>query len=123
MNFGHTIGHAIESYFLESSAKKSLTHGEAIAVGMVIELYYSSVKFDFPLDLTNELKLFVNDFYGKIIIEKEDIPSIIDLMKYDKKNVSGKVNFVLLDTLEHCQLDVQLSPDMIMDGLNFYMTD
>jgi len=123
LNFGHTIGHAIESYFLESSAKKSLTHGEAIAVGMVIELYYSSVKFDFPLDLTNELKLFVNDFYGKVIIEKEDIPSIIDLMKYDKKNVSGKVNFVLLDTLEHCQLDIQLSPDMIMDGLHFYMTD
>ncbi len=121
LNFGHTIGHAIESYFLESPEKKSLTHGEAIAVGMVIELYYSSRKFDFPMLYTDELKLFVNDFYGKVPIEDQDIPKIIDLMKYDKKNVSGKVNFVLLDTLEHCKLDVQLSADMIRDGVDFYM--
>ena len=121
LNFGHTIGHAIESYFLESPDKKSLTHGEAIAVGMIIELYYSKVKFNFPLQHTNELKSFVNEFYGKIPIEADDIPDIIDLMKYDKKNVSGKVNFVLLDTLEHCQLDVQLSSEIILEGLNYYM--
>ncbi len=121
LNFGHTMGHAIESYFLESSDKKSLTHGEAIAVGMVIELYYSSVKFDFPMELTAELKLFVNRFYGKVNIETTDMDAIIDLMKYDKKNVSGKVNFVLLDALEHCQLDVQLTGEMIKEGLDFYM--
>ena len=46
---------------------------------------------------------------AKIPIEENELPTIIDLMKYDKKNVSGKVNFVLLDTLEHCQLDIQLS--------------
>ena len=120
LNFGHTIGHAIESYFLESQDKKSLTHGEAIAVGMVIELYYSSVKYDFPLAYTNELKLFVNDFYGKVPIEDDDLPEIIDLMKYDKKNVNGMVNFVLLDTLEHCQLDVQLSAEIIREGIDFY---
>lgn len=121
LNFGHTIGHAIESYFLESPDKKSLTHGEAIAVGMVIELYYSSVKFDFPLQYTNDLKSFVNEFYGKVPITADDMTDIIDLMKYDKKNVSGKVNFVLLDTLEHCQLDVQLSTDTILEGLDFYV--
>ena len=121
LNFGHTIGHAIESYFLESPDKKSLTHGEAIAAGMVIELYYSSIKFDFPLTHTNELKSFVNDFYGKIPIEEHDLPEIIDLMKYDKKNVSGLVNFVLLDALEHCQLDIQLSTTAIREGFDFYM--
>lgn len=121
LNFGHTIGHAIESYFLESPDKKSLTHGEAIAAGMVIELYYSSIKFDFPLAHTNELKSFVNDFYGKIPIENQDLPKIIDLMKFDKKNVSGMVNFVLVDTLEHCQLDIQLSTETIHEGLDFYM--
>lgn len=121
LNFGHTIGHAIESYFLESPDKKSLTHGEAIAVGMIIELYYSSVKFNFPLQYTDELKSFVNEFYGTVAIEVDDMPDIIDLMKYDKKNVNGKVNFVLLDTIEHCQLDVQLSTETILEGLNYYM--
>lgn len=120
LNFGHTIGHAIESYFLESSEKKSLTHGEAIAVGMVIELYYSTELFGFPLQLTEDLKKFVNEFYGKIDIQDNDIESIIALMKYDKKNVSGKVNFVLVETLEKCKLDVQIDPTLLLQGINYY---
>ncbi|MFA5299731.1 MAG: 3-dehydroquinate synthase, partial [Lutibacter sp.] len=41
LNFGHTLGHAIESYFLESEDKENLTHGEAIAIGMVTEAFIS----------------------------------------------------------------------------------
>ncbi len=121
LNFGHTIGHAIESYFLESAVKQRLTHGEAIAVGMVIELYYSSQMFGFPMELTQALKTFVNTFYGKVNIEKEDLAEITNLMKYDKKNVSGKVNFVLLERMENCKLDIQLDPKLIEKGLLYYM--
>ena len=121
LNFGHTIGHALESYFLESATKKSLTHGEAIAVGMVIELYYSSQIFGFPMELTEDLKTFVNGFYGRINIEKEDLADITDLMKFDKKNVSGKVNFVLLEQMEKCKLDIHLDPELIERGLLYYM--
>ena len=121
LNFGHTIGHAIESYFLESTDKKDLTHGEAIAVGMIIELYYSSKLYDFPLSLTEELKSFVNSFYGKVNFEPDDLGAITNLMQYDKKNVSGKVNFVLLDSLEKCQLDVKIDPDLVQEGLLYYM--
>ena len=120
LNFGHTIGHAIESYFLESPDKESLTHGEAIAIGMVIELYYSSRTFGFPMELTDQLKAFVNHFYGAVKIEEKDIAEITDLMKYDKKNVSGKVNFVLVEKLEKCKLDIQLSPEMIREGIDYY---
>lgn len=121
LNFGHTIGHAIESYFLESKDKKSLTHGEAIAVGMVIELYYSSKVFGFPMEQTESLKSFVNKFYGIVGIEKEDLSEIIKLMKFDKKNVSGKINFVLLDQMEQCKLDVQLDAELILNGFLYYM--
>jgi len=121
LNFGHTIGHAIESYFLESEEKKSLTHGEAIAVGMVIELYYSSKVFGFPMELTENLKSFVNKFYGTVNIENNDLTEIIELMKFDKKNVSGKINFVLLDQMEQCKLDVQLDAELIKKGLLYYM--
>ena len=41
LNFGHTLGHAIESYFLENENKTTLLHGEAIAVGMILESYIS----------------------------------------------------------------------------------
>lgn len=123
LNFGHTMGHAIESYFLESDSKEDLTHGEAIAVGMIIELYYSSKLYDFPMHFTEDLKAFANSFYGKVPIEQKDLQAIIDLMKYDKKNVSGKVNFVLLQALETCKLDVQIDAGLIEEGILFYMED
>jgi len=121
LNFGHTIGHAVESYFLENEHKKDLTHGEAIAIGMVIELYYSSKLFDFPMEKTDELKRFVCDFYGSVKIDKADFQPIIDLMKYDKKNVSGKVNFVLLDKMQSCKIDVQINQELLIEGIEFYL--
>lgn len=121
LNFGHTIGHAIESYFLESENKETLTHGEAIAVGMVIELFYSSKLFNFPMQLTDELKRFVHEFYGKITIEKFEFEPIINLMQFDKKNVSGTVNFVLLNQMEKCEIDVQVNDALLMEGLNYYL--
>jgi 3-dehydroquinate synthase len=121
LNFGHTMGHAIESYFLETQSKEALTHGEAIAIGMIIELYYSSKLYGFPLKYTEGLRTFVKRFYGNVVIEQEDLSAIIDLMKYDKKNVSGKVNFVLVEALETCKLDVQIDPDLIKEGILFYI--
>jgi len=120
LNFGHTIGHAIESYFLENQTKETLTHGEAIAIGMVIELFYSSKLFDFPMEYTEELKTFVDNFYGKTLIQKSDFAPIIDLMQFDKKNVSGKVNFVLLKQMENCEIDVQVSNELLIEGLRYY---
>jgi len=120
LNFGHTIGHAIESYFLENPTKEALTHGEAIAIGMVIELYYSSKLFNFPIEKTAELKDFVINFYGKTIIESMDFQPIIKLMQYDKKNVNGQVNFVLLENLEECKLDVLVEDSLLLAGLEYY---
>ncbi len=120
LNFGHTIGHAIESYFLDSPEKEALTHGEAIAIGMVIELYFSSELLKLPLQHANELKIFAQNYYGKANILEKDFAPIIDLMKFDKKNVSGNVNFVLLESLEKCKLDVSIPNDLLIRGLEFY---
>jgi len=120
LNFGHTIGHAIESYFLENEDKKSLTHGEAIAIGMIIELYYSSKLLGFPLNYTDALKKFTHRFYGKVDILESDFTPIIDLMQFDKKNVNGKVNFVLLEEMEKCKIDVQIENKLLKEGLLYY---
>ena len=121
LNFGHTIGHAIESYFLENEDKVALTHGEAVAAGMIIELYFSSKLFDFPMKYTSELKGFVHKFYGKYNILESDFSPIIDLMQFDKKNVNGNVNFVLLNQIENCKIDVQVDKDLLIEGLNYYL--
>jgi 3-dehydroquinate synthase len=121
LNFGHTLGHALESFYLENEHKKTLTHGEAIAVGMVIELYYSTLLFSFPKQETDAVKQYILKMYGRVDIKKEDFDSIIALMIYDKKNVSGKVNFVLLEDYEKCLFDINLNEKTIRAGLQYYL--
>lgn len=120
LNFGHTAGHAIESYFLDSKLKVDLTHGEAIAAGMVIELYYSSKVCGLPISWAEELKGFVRKFYGEIDITPEDCDSIMELMVFDKKNVSGIINFVLLENIENCKIDQQITPELIQEGILYF---
>jgi 3-dehydroquinate synthase len=95
LNFGHTIGHAIESFYLESEDNENLTHGEAIAIGMVCESYISSKLLGFSNQKVNEVKETILALYGKTILLTDDFPSIMDLLKHDKKNVNGQVNFVI----------------------------
>ncbi|MDP2088550.1 MAG: 3-dehydroquinate synthase [Flavobacteriaceae bacterium] len=119
LNFGHTIGHAFESYFLDK--KNSLNHGEAIAIGMVVELFISYKMFHFPLDITEGLKQFVHQFYGKIKVDKNEINEIISLLSHDKKNQLGKVMFVLLKAPEQALIDCEVSQELIEEGINYYL--
>jgi 3-dehydroquinate synthase len=82
LNFGHTIGHAIESFYLESEDKNNLTHGEAIAIGMVCESYISNKLLTFPEDKLNEIKETILAVYAKIDLQKIDFSSIIHLLKH-----------------------------------------
>ena len=120
LNFGHTIGHAIESFYLESNTKENLTHGEAIAIGMVCESYISSKLLSFPEDKLNILKETILSIYDRTILDKNDFSSIMDLLKHDKKNVNGQVNFVLLTDFENHKLDCKVSEELIVESLAFY---
>ncbi len=122
LNFGHTIGHAIESYFLESKDKENLTHGEAIAIGMICETYISSQQLNFPKETLSEIKKTIIDIYGKTSILEKDFSSIIELLKHDKKNVGGQINFVLLNNLEDCALNCKVSNELIVESLEYYLS-
>ncbi|MEO9571664.1 MAG: 3-dehydroquinate synthase [Polaribacter sp.] len=120
LNFGHTLGHAIESFYLESEDKENLTHGEAIAIGMVCECYMSSKLLGFPSEKVNEVKEVVLSIYNKTNLLKEDFSNIIELLKHDKKNVNGQVNFVLLNDFENHKIDCKVPEDLIMESMEFY---
>jgi len=120
LNFGHTLGHAIESYFLESVEKENLTHGEAIAIGMITEAYISEKLLNFPSEKVKHIKNIILSIYEKVIIETTDYEAIMEFLIHDKKNVGGQVNFVLLTDLEKFKLDCKVEKELIIDALEYY---
>ncbi|MFK7748188.1 MAG: 3-dehydroquinate synthase [Kordia sp.] len=120
LNFGHTLGHAIESYLLTHETKEALLHGEAIAVGMVLAIYISNKQEGFPTEKLTEIKRVILDMYGKVLFEDADYEVIIDLMKYDKKNSHGNINFVLLNDIGAPVLDRIVPNTTIIEAFDFY---
>ena len=120
LNFGHTLGHAIESYFLSNPKKTTLLHGEAIAIGMVLACYISTELTGFPKEKTLEIKALFTDYYGKVSIDESEYATIIELLKYDKKNNHGNINFVLLESIGNTKMDCLVDDKFIIDAFKFY---
>lgn len=123
LNFGHTLGHAIESYFLEADDKENLTHGEAIAIGMITETFISQKLLNFPSENVKAIKKTILNIYDKVEIDPIDYEGIIKLLIHDKKNVGGQVNFVLLTNFEQFKLDCKVEKKLLIDALDYYNSE
>jgi len=120
LNFGHTLGHAIESYFLSNPKKESLLHGEAIAVGMILASYISTKTCNLATPTNQEIKDTILSIFGKVKFEQEDYNPIIELLIYDKKNEHGNINFVLLETIGKPKINCTVSNETILEAFEFY---
>ncbi len=116
LNFGHTLGHAIETHFLETD--HPLLHGEAIAIGMILEGYLSVKVSGLPASDLETITKYILDTYGK-----EDIPDLEtfgQFLIHDKKNAGGKVNYSLLREIGNCVWDQQVDTSLIHEALAYY---
>jgi 3-dehydroquinate synthase len=120
LNFGHTLGHAIESYFLEATNKQKLLHGEAVAIGMVLATYLSKELFQFPESKLHRITKSLQKLYGKVAFSAIDIKAIVDLMKFDKKNLNGRVLFVLLEDFGKPKYNCEVPNQLITNAFAFY---
>jgi 3-dehydroquinate synthase len=120
LNYGHTLGHAIESYLLEHKSREALLHGEAIAIGMILATYISSEEFAFPKSKLENVTRTILLNFPKVTFNDLDIQEIIKLLIYDKKNNDGKVYFVLLSDFGKHKINKEVSNKLIYKAFEYY---
>ena len=103
LNFGHTYGHAIESYYLNKNI--SILHGEAIFLGIILETEISRISINEKNKITNYI---VKNFKLPEMPRKKDLIYFLD---NDKKNINNKINFSLLKEIGKCTIDNLISKD------------
>lgn len=118
LNFGHTIGHALES--LQFMKHRPVLHGEAVAAGMICESWISREKGWISHELLDEITNYILLIFKDLIFNNEDIPVILDLMLQDKKNQAEKVNFTLLTGRGTSIINQFVEKDLQEKALTFY---
>ena len=120
LNFGHTLGHAIESYFLDNDSKTTFLHGEAIAIGMILESYISTKTLGLSQKELSDISEGILKTFSKIKFEVQDYNHIIELMKYDKKNSHGIIKFVLLESIGKAKINCEVPNSIIIEAFEYY---
>ncbi|WP_194777200.1 3-dehydroquinate synthase [Pararhodonellum marinum] len=118
LNFGHTLGHAFETFYLNT--KHHLLHGEAIAVGMIAEAYLSHTHMAMPKDQLEEIKEALLRVFGKFNFPESNVLSITELCSQDKKNEGKTINFSLLKKIGQCEYNIAVSKKEIAAAIQFY---
>lgn len=119
LNFGHTLGHAIEIYSLDHDANP-LLHGEAIAIGMVCEAFLSHRLCGLSTDALDEISTYIRSVFPYYSYQSDIYSDLFQIMKNDKKNIKGKISFSLLERLGNCQFDLYPEEELIVEALDYY---
>ena len=118
LNFGHTVGHALESYFMTSSP---ISHGHAVALGMCAEAYISWQRGHLEQDDFKEVENTITRSFPMINLSPTNIEEIIKLMYQDKKNSEGKILCTLLLGIGNSIYNVAINEEEIGNSL-FHLT-
>ena len=114
LNFGHTIGHALESYFKFIG----ISHGEAVYYGMVAASYISMQKGYLNKSNFHKINNFINAI-PKSSLKEINRKKLIEYIKYDKKRIRNKVNFILLKDIGESMINNDIKDEDILEAINF----
>jgi 3-dehydroquinate synthase len=120
LNFGHTIGHAIESTTLQQTTLHHYSHGYYVLWGMVAEVYLSVVKLGCPREVLQQLTQIMLQYYGKPQCDCKQREKLIQRMYQDKKNSANHTpNFTLLRTIGDPIINQHPTEDDINEALEY----
>lgn len=120
LNFGHTLGHAIESFYLSHPHKETLLHGEAIAIGMIMEAYLSTKCSSLTVAELDEISKNIQETFPKLPIDPADHEAILSLLIHDKKNENDTVFFVLLETIGKAVFNCKVEDSLLKEAFEYY---
>ena len=87
---------------------------------MILATYLSTKLYNFPTAENEDIKQTIKSIYGHVEIKPEDYAPIIELLKYDKKNEHGNINFVLLENIGETKINCLVENELIIDSFHFY---
>src|ERR1700761_3626426 len=119
LNFGHTVGHAVETYSLIND-ENPLSHGEDIAIGMICEAYLAHQKVGLSADELKDITETFGDLYPRYDLKESYNDTLYELMLKDKKNQNGKINCTLLARIGECIIDNVCTKEELFEALGYY---
>ena len=119
LNFGHTIGHALEAYSLLDS-RKPLLHGEAVAAGMICAAYLSNLKTGLPVSDLEDIKTYLTEGIPAYPVDTFSMPAVMELMMHDKKRQNGHLQFTLISKPGNPVINISCDQEEILEALGFF---
>lgn len=119
LNFGHTIGHGIESFFLANNL--DISHGQAVAAGIWTESYINNKYALLGDDDLDEIKRLIDSNFYKIHITKDNISAILKFCKNDKKTINGEMSICKIISIGHSEPILQIKAEWISEALLVYI--
>ena len=115
LNFGHTFGHAIESYC--ATMEKPIAHGIAVAQGVYYESLLSAELGHLHLEEWHQIASFLTKHFDVMLLTPDILEKLTQFMLNDKKNHDGMINFTLLEHIGHATPDFQISLDTLCHAI------
>lgn len=119
LNFGHTIGHAIESFYLDD-VQRALLHGEAIAIGMMCEAFIAQQKGFIRVQALEAITRYVTCLYPSLKIKNEEVEAIAQLTMHDKKNEDGQIQCTLLAQVGNANYNQPITLEEVQQAIRWY---
>lgn len=121
LNFGHTLGHALESYRLEKAEADRLLHGEAIAAGMICEAWLSWKKSGLAEEDLLGISRYISNVWTEDMATADDIPYILERLDHDKKNEGNQLLFSLLQNAGRAVYNIPVQQQEAREALEWYI--
>lgn len=117
LNFGHTLGHAIEKLM-----HFKLYHGQCVAIGMVAAIYMSAKRGMLTWEEVEESVAMIQSYGLPAGVTSIDISEVIAATKNDKKMEAGKIKFILLENIGHAYIDSNVTDEEMVAALEYIMS-